>query len=263
MVFRPFSYFCVCARLFPAVYLPKQKLKIWPFRAIIESILSFNLLTYLLSHMIACKNPSYFSQLFYAPLCLNTLLSFLASFLPWLIPFRPLGFVAPQQHWQIPVWQRSPYREKVEGHCGEEAAFLERWNWNTSMWASSGFEHRSYYKSYRIGEDRSWGRQSQPLCKLVGDWTARSFSTPGQTNMGSTAPSLFLLGKFMPSYHSLLLFLYFSFHEIDFFFSISAPWKLNSLPPNTLLVQSLYRHIRSEWNYTDARHKTCIKNFPF
>lgn len=48
-----------------------------------------------------------------------------------------------------------------------------------------------------------------------------------------------------------------------FFFSISTPWKLNSLPPNTLLVQSLYRHIRSEWNYTDARRKTCIKNFPF
>lgn len=48
-----------------------------------------------------------------------------------------------------------------------------------------------------------------------------------------------------------------------FFFSISAPWKLNSLPPNTLLVQSLYRHIMSEWNYTDARHKTCIENFPF
>lgn len=128
MVFRPFSYFCVCARLFPAVYLPKQKLKIWPFRAIIESILSFNLLTYLLSHMIACKKPILFSSTLLCISVFKHTLSFLASFLPWLIPFRPLGFVAPQQHGQISVWQRSPYREKVEGRCGEEAAFLERWD---------------------------------------------------------------------------------------------------------------------------------------
>lgn len=106
MFFRPFSYFCVCARLFSAVYLPKQKLKIWPFRAIIESFLPFNLLTCSFSHLISCKNPFYFSQFFYVPLCLTTLLSFLASFLPWLIPFGPFGFVAPQKHGQISVQHR-------------------------------------------------------------------------------------------------------------------------------------------------------------
>lgn len=142
MFFRPFSYFCICARLFPAACLLKQKLKIWPFRAIIESVLPLNLLTYLLSHVMSCINTSYFSQLFYAPLCLNTLLSVLASFLPQLIPFRPSGFVAPQQHGQPSVQHRSPYKENVEGHCGEETAYLERWDRNTSVWASSGFEHR-------------------------------------------------------------------------------------------------------------------------
>lgn len=128
MFFRPFSYFCVCARLFPADCLPEQKLKIWPFRAIIESILPFSLMMYLLFHMISYKSWSYFSQLFYAPLCLNTLFS-LVSFLPWLLPFRPLGFVTPQQHGQTSVQHRSPCREKIEGHhCREKTAFLERWD---------------------------------------------------------------------------------------------------------------------------------------
>lgn len=143
--FSDLSAIFVSERLFSAVCVLKQKLKICPFRAIIKSVLPFNLLTYLFSYMMSGKNPPYFSQLFHALLCLNTLLPFLASFLPWLIPFRPLGFVAQQQqfaNWQISVQHRSPYRKKVEGHCGEETAFLERLDLNTSIWATSGLEHR-------------------------------------------------------------------------------------------------------------------------
>lgn len=90
----------------------------------------------------------------------------------------------------------------------------------------------------------------------------RSFNTPGQANVGSTAPSCaFLVNLFL---HTIPDF-YFSIPVSTklIFFSIFTPWKLNSLPSNTLLVQSLHRHIRSEWNYTDARHKTCIENFLF
>lgn len=136
--------------LFSAICVLKQKLKICPSSAIIETVPTFNLLTYLLSYMISWKNPSYFSQLFYAPCCLNTLFPFLASFLPWLIPFRPLSFVAQQKqfaNWQISVQYRGPYRKKAEGHCGEETPFLERWDWNTSIWTTSGSEHSWCYKA--------------------------------------------------------------------------------------------------------------------
>lgn len=94
-------------------------------------------------------------------------------------------------------------------------------------------------------------------------WTTRSFGMSSQPNIDSTAPSLCLLRKSVPSRHALLFYFSISVFTKLIFFPISAPWKLNSLLPNTLLVQSLYRHIRSEWNYRDARHKTCIKNFPF
>lgn len=86
----------------------------------------------------------------------------------------------------------------------------------------------------------------------------------GPANVGRTAPTPCLLWKSLLSHYTLLFYFSISVStKLIFFFSISAPWKLNSLLPNTLLVQSLYRHIRSERNYRDARHKTPIENFPF
>lgn len=79
--FSDLSAIFVTEELFSAECVLKQKLKIYPFTAIIEYVLPLNLLTFLLSYMISGKNPSYFSQLFYAPCCLNALLPFLASFL--------------------------------------------------------------------------------------------------------------------------------------------------------------------------------------
>lgn len=53
--FSDLSAIFVTEGLFSAVCVLKQKLKICPFSAIIESVLPFNLLTYLLSYMISGK----------------------------------------------------------------------------------------------------------------------------------------------------------------------------------------------------------------
>lgn len=147
---------CICARHSWALSL---KTEIWSFRAITESILPFNILMYLLNHMLCHKNPSYFAPLFHAPLCFHTLLLLLASFLSQLVPLRPLGFVTARVPGKT-VLHRSPRREKAEDHC--------TWDSNISIGTSSGFEHRWYYAfSYREVEDRR-GEQRQSLCELLG-----------------------------------------------------------------------------------------------
>lgn len=110
-------------------------------------------------------------------------------------------------------------------------------------------------QSCRVGEDWSRGRQSQALFKLVGGLIPRSYTTSGQANLGCA----FLVNLCLRT----ISYFYFSISLSTklIFFSLPASWKLNFLLSNTILVQSLYRHIRSEQNYTDARHKTCIKKF--
>lgn len=84
--FSALSAIFVTEGLFSALCVVKQKLKICPFSAIIESVLPVNLLAYLLSYMISSKKPI----LFFSTLLCTLLFKYtspLSCFFPALVNF--------------------------------------------------------------------------------------------------------------------------------------------------------------------------------